>query len=112
MVRGLLIPLALAAFLLLIVFRLPPDVLGEVVREVLQLVVGGQLLGWALFALSLVGWTWHAHFQRRTYSGEVDRAGREKSLLQVEQLGDSLARSSGRRPAQEIGNENDERGQI
>ena len=79
----------LAGILLLfitIVCRMPPADVSKLAFQILDYVANGAILGYFLSGFFGFGWFFHARWQRKMIADELERVGREKSLLQTKVL--------------------------
>ena len=83
--RGQFLPLCLFALVAFIVWKMPSEDVSKLVFRIFD-VVDSTILGYFLFGLACLGWICHARWQRRIFESDIDRIGREKSLLQQENL--------------------------
>ena len=83
--RGQFLPLCLFALVAFIVWKMPTEDVSNLVFRLFD-VADSAILGYFLFVLSCLGWFYHARLQRRIFESEIDRIGREKSILQQENL--------------------------
>lgn len=73
------------------IFKMPPNEVGGLVKEVLK---SGRDDVWASYitnVLLVIGWFVHSRYQRRSLAAEMERIGLEKSKLQEQLLGKNLA---------------------
>lgn len=80
--RGQLPVLGLLALLLLLIWKMPPDQAGAFLVEMWRDLRAAQMLAYFLLAGSVGGWYFHSKSQRKWFSEEMDRIGKEKSDLQ------------------------------
>jgi hypothetical protein len=81
------LPIAgIVLFLIILAVKMPSEQAGKLLFELLGLFVKGYLLGYFLFAASVLGWFIHVKIQRRTFKREIARAGDEKTKLQEKLL--------------------------
>jgi hypothetical protein len=87
-------PLAcVAAIILLLIYKLPPQDAARLVDRILNNLTSAKGFAYVLCTFLAGGWAFHARWQRRTISAEMDRIGREKSQLQEQTIGDKLSHS-------------------
>ncbi len=80
-------PLAgLLLLFIVIVCRMPSADVSKLAFQILEYVANGAILGYLLSGLFGFGWFFHARWQRRVIANEMERVGREKSLLQTKVL--------------------------
>ena len=70
----------------LIVWRMPAEDVSKLAFRILDYIVSGAMLGYVLSGIFGFGWYFHARWQRKLIAKEIERLGREKSLLQSEVL--------------------------
>jgi hypothetical protein len=95
--KGQLPPVLLTLVILSLIWRMPS---GDVSKMVFELVDGarsGWLVGYAAATVSMLGWYFHARYQRRVITGEMRRIANERSALQSKSLGKKLKSSEGRK---------------
>lgn len=80
--KGQFLTAILGLLLLVIVWRLPSEELSAITKDVVNSLKSGYLVGYALFALALLGWFAHAKSLRTIATTEQKRIGNEKSELQ------------------------------
>ena len=80
--KGQFLTAILGLFFLIVAWRLPPEELTSLVKDILLSLKNGYVLGYVLFALSLTGWYIHSKRIRTLASKEEKRIGNEKSELQ------------------------------
>lgn len=80
--RGQLPVLGLIAVMLLLVWKMTPEAASTLLVEVWRDLRYGQMWTYPVLGISLGGWFFHAKSQRRWFSEEMDRVGREKTALQ------------------------------
>jgi hypothetical protein len=84
--KGQFLMAILGLILIIFAFRLPPEDLKEFVSRIIEYLKSGYLVGYFLFIICLVGWTFHVKRLRRRSFEEHDRIGTEKSDLQKKHL--------------------------
>ena len=90
--------LALAGLvILLLVWRMPEQELAKLVNRLLDGLENFTLVGYILFLAMLIGWVFHARYQRRIITNELDRMSEERNRLQEASLGNRVHSSGGRR---------------
>lgn len=88
-------PLAILAILFgLFLWKLPDEKVYELAKELLAGLLSGYLIGYGLFALSVLAWFVHSKSQRRSLARELARVSAERSDLQKKLLGNKNVRSS------------------
>lgn len=95
--KGQLPILAFAGVIALLVWRMPATDIPPLIDRILTRLESGELVGWLLTLLLVIGWYSHARWLRREYAEEFERIGKEKSRLQEGAAGRRLQSSqSGR----------------
>jgi hypothetical protein len=95
--KGQLPLLAFAGVIAVLVWRMPAADIPALIDRILTRLESGELLGWLLTLLLVIGWYTHARWLRREYAEEFERIGREKSRLQEGAAGRRLQGSQARR---------------
>ena len=80
--RGQLPVLFLLFIVALIVWRLPVDLLLELIKYLIDLLKKAELIAYILLFIVCTIWFFHSKHLRRQFSKEVERIGKEKSNLQ------------------------------
>ncbi len=80
--------------LIIIAWRLPPEELGQLCREMLRFTKDGYLAGYAMFFITAVGWFFQSRAQRKKMNGEINRMAEEKNQLQKRLLPRGEVKSS------------------
>lgn len=90
-------PFVLVALIVLVlVSRLPADVLGRVTELVVSNFVNTALVGWLLVFLLTASWALHARRMRQRFHREIERVTSERNRLQQQQVGKQKVTSSRR----------------
>lgn len=84
----------LGAIIVAMIIKMPSNQVGHVAEKLVNGLLNGPLVGWALAIVLALGWTAYAKYQRKMTFEEEKRIGREKSRLQEKLLGDSVESSS------------------
>src|SRR5258707_6633164 len=87
----------LTLIILSLIWRMPSADVGKLVFELVDGARSGWLFGYAAAGVSILGWYFHARYQRRLITGEMRRIANERSALQSQTLGKKLKSSEGRR---------------
>lgn len=88
-------PVAILGTLLIIYcIRVTPDILAELGRGIINSLLAGYFVGYAISVLAIGGWYFHAKSLRRKHYDELGRIADEKTELQKKQLGPTKVRSS------------------
>lgn len=95
--RGQLPLFAVAAIFFAMMWRMPADDIGDLANRIVDAFVAFTLVGWALSALLMTGWFYHARYMRQQYSAEYGRIGSEKAELQAQAAGSSFPGSQPKR---------------
>ncbi len=74
-------------------WRMPGGDVSKMMFLIVEYLRQGYLIGYVLFFGALVGWFYHARYQRRLINPEMDRIAEEKSKLQKKSLGDGVESS-------------------
>lgn len=87
-------PVAIAgAIVALMIFRMPKDDVSKLAFQILNDLKSGWLGGYLLSVILAIGWLKHSRWQRREIALEMDRIGRQKTLLQEKLLQKKLPSS-------------------
>lgn len=92
--RGQLPVLGMIAVALLMLWKMPADDVSSLASEILHSLQNGELWGYLLFVLTLIGWYSHAKRMRKMFSAEAERIGTEKSRLQEKLVGHNYKSSN------------------
>lgn len=76
------------------IWRMPSEDVSRLVFRIVDGIESGALLGYLLAMLAIVGWYFHAKYQRRVLSVELDRVAAERNVLQTKSLGSQRIKSS------------------
>lgn len=77
--RGQLLPIIFGLITIIVVWRLPANVLGSII---LKLTSGNaSAVGWGVAVALGAGWAWHARHVRKYHSIEYERMSKEKNEL-------------------------------
>lgn len=91
-------PIALLAIIAVVMLmRMPPEDIGKLVLRLLDAAERRWVVGYALCAVTALGWFFHARFQRRVIDGEVARVCDERTRLQQQALGNIVKSSEDKR---------------
>jgi len=91
------LPVALLGFIIVVVILKMPG--GEVAKLVLRLVDVSErkwVIGYVVAIALALCWYFHARYQRRYFTGEMNRLSRERTALQEKMLGEHVKSSEGR----------------
>ena len=91
--RGQLPQATAAIVVIVIVVKMPSDDVSKLASSAISKLVDGSLAGWAIAALAIIGWAWHARRQRRWWNTEMDRVSRERTKYQKIALKEKLGSS-------------------
>lgn len=76
-------PLAIAgAIILVILVRVPDEIMGQIAQSVADKFFAGYLVGYALAILFGLGWFFHTKYQRKAFHDELARISAERNDLQ------------------------------
>jgi hypothetical protein len=95
--KGQLLPVLLTLVILSLIWRMPSADIGKLVFELIDGVRSGWLVGYIATSVSILGWHFHARYQRRLITAEMRRIASERSALQSQTLGKELKSSEGRK---------------
>lgn len=80
--KGQLPVFGLFLLALAVIYKMPSQDVSRMVFRILASLRHGEGFSYPLFLASLVGWYTHARYQRKAFSDECSRIGKEKSNLQ------------------------------
>lgn len=86
--KGQLLSVIVAGWVGLFVWKLPEKKIGELADRIVDHLVDGSLLGWALSVALLFGWVFHTKSLRRSWNRTLDRVTRERNKYQDDGLKD------------------------
>jgi hypothetical protein len=95
--KGQLPPVLLTLIILSLIWRMPSTDVGKLVFALVDGVKSGWLVGYIAAGASILGWYFHARYQRHLITGEMRRIANERSALQSQTLGKKLRSSEGRK---------------
>ena len=88
-------PLAVVGGIIaLLIFKMPPDDVSRLVFDVLDMLHRWGLVGYIASFLGFGGWFFHAKWQRRMFSGEMQRISETRTTAQGLSMGKALLKSS------------------
>jgi hypothetical protein len=91
-------PAALIAIVVLsMIWRMPPGDLSKLIFRFLDVAEEERLVGYVVSVASLLGWFFHARYQRKLITQEMQRISGERNQLQARELGKRVKSSEGRR---------------
>ena len=91
-------PAALIAMIVLsMIWRMPPTDISRLIFRLLDVAEAERLAGYFVSVVSLSGWFFHARYQRRLITHEMQRISNERNQLQARELGKMVKSSEGRR---------------
>lgn len=93
MSTGQLVPLALVAFFIICIIRIPEGAIEKLANRVLDAMINASIVGYLLFFLTVLAWAWHASVMRKCFSAEAKRIGKEKTEHQQRNTKHSLGTS-------------------
>lgn len=80
-----------------ILWRMPEKDVGLLVFRLLDSAERERLIGYAFGMFSLIGWFFHARYQRKLITAEMQRVSGERNDLQQRELGKRIKSSEGSR---------------
>lgn len=80
--KGVVLSVGFLVIMIIIVYRLPAETLGQLTLEIFSAIKSGKITGWVLFIILLIIFIATAKSMRRRHSNELKRIGNEKSELQ------------------------------
>lgn len=80
-----------------ILWRMPEKDVGLLVFRLLDSAERERLIGYAFGMFSLIGWFFHARYQRKLITAEMQRVSGERNDLQQRELGKQIKSSEGSR---------------
>ena len=87
-------PIAILGMIILtMIARMPEQEVAKLVFVILERLTSGSLLGYILWLVTITGWAFHARYQRKIISDEMERLSQERTSLQKQQLGNSIKSS-------------------
>jgi hypothetical protein len=87
-------PIAIISFIVvLLIIKMPPEDVSELVFSIRDELVKGTVAGWFLFGVSIIGWFAHARWQRKQMTREIDRLSIERNKVQQKNLGSHMVSS-------------------
>lgn len=92
--KGIWLPFSILLFLGYLSYRLPDEKVGILCEKIVDGLATGALMGWLLFIAAIIIGTYHARIMRRLYSKDMERVGKEKTMLQERILGNKLGSSN------------------
>lgn len=95
--KGQLPLFAVAALAFLVIWRMPAADVVTVANRVIDLFVTGELMGWGLALIAVIGWFFHARSMRQAFAREFERMGVEKSDAQAKAAGSEFPGSQPKR---------------
>ena len=79
----------------LMVYKMPGKDVARMASQITGDLYSGYLVGWALAIVAIMGWYFHAKYQRRMADREIKRICNERTRLQSEKVGSKLPSSKG-----------------
>lgn len=80
--KGQLMGVAIAGLLALLIYKTPPELSGLLLHRILDNLTSAKGVSYSLNIALVLGWAFHARWQRRQLADEMDRIGTEKTQLQ------------------------------
>jgi len=91
-------PVALIAMVMLsMIWRMPPADISKLMLRLLDVAEEERLGGYIASVTFLLGWFFHARYQRRLITREMQRVSSERNQLQTRELGKRVRSSEGHR---------------
>jgi len=91
-------PAALLAIVVLsVIWRMPPVDVSKLMFRLLDVAEEERLAGYAVSVVSLLGWFFHARYQRKLINQEMKRISNERNQLQTRELGKKVKSSEERK---------------
>jgi len=84
-----------ALIIALIVYKMPGKDVADMASQITGDLYSGYLAGWVLAFVAIMGWYFHARYQRRMANREIKRICNERNRLQSEKVGSKLPSSKG-----------------
>lgn len=92
------LPLIIVLFVVILtVWKMPSEDVSKLVFFTVDQLINGMLFGYFLFSATLIGWFFHARWQRKRLTSEIERVSMERTKIQEQNLGNQV-KSSRRRP--------------
>ena len=95
--KGVLFPVGLFLFIIIPVLKLSSEDSSRFLSDIVNVLVGGYLLGWILFIATVILWAMFAKKNRQSYSKYMEIAGNEKTRIQQQSNPDIKLGTSNRR---------------
>jgi hypothetical protein len=77
----------IAMVVLSLIWRMPPVDVGKLVFRLLDVAEEEHLVAYVVSVVSLLGWFFHARYQRKLITQEMQRISSERNQLQARELG-------------------------
>ena len=88
-------PMAMGCIIAVVmVLKMPAEDVSKLVFQILKGVEEMRLVGYLTTLVALIGWFYHAQWQRKMMAKEVNRIAGERNRLQSERLGPDSVESS------------------
>jgi len=89
-------PLALVSLIVVtLILKMPSDDVSKLVFSLIEKLESGVLVTNLMLIASLGGWFFHAKYQRRIITVEIERLSEERTALQYSQIGNRVKSSKG-----------------
>lgn len=92
--KGQLLSAVFGIIMIVLAVKMPPEEVGKIASQLVDIVVLGNFVGYILFALTLLLWCLHNKRERRVSEKELRRVSRLRDELQRQILGDENIVSS------------------
>lgn len=79
----------------LVIYKMPGKDVARMAAQIMGDLFSGYLVGWVLAIIAIMGWYFHARYQRRIADREIKRICSERNRLQSEKVGSKLPSSKG-----------------
>jgi hypothetical protein len=77
------------------IWHMPPADVSKLMFRLLDVAEEGRLAGYVVSVVSLLGWFFHARYQRKLITQEMQRISNERNQLQARELGKRVKSSEG-----------------
>lgn len=91
--RGQFIPALLGMIFVVMILRMPPEDVSQLVFEIHRNIVNASLVGYFLGMLAISGWFIHSRWQRKLIDREMKRIAEERNKWQEHNLGNRIKSS-------------------
>lgn len=80
--RGQIIPVAMFLMVIVVIFRLPPETLGEIVKDLISKALHYSALGYSFSIIIMLSWYIHMKYLNKIHEQEINRIAEERTRLQ------------------------------